>query len=55
MDLIFKIVFGCLCALMLACFVGIFFNVLYEDKCRQQGGVPVKGVCLKAETIKVVY
>lgn len=55
MELFFKIFFGFLCAILLVCLVVVFHNGLYKYKCREQGGVPVSNVCIKAETIKVVY
>lgn len=55
MDLAFKIFFGFLCTTLLVCFVGLFYSIRYENKCYEQGGIPVRGICIKAETIKVVY
>ena len=55
-DLTFKIIFGVLlCAFLVFFIIGGLSAYEFESKCREQGGVPVKGVCIKAETIKVVY
>lgn len=40
---------------LIFCFVAGFYTYGYESKCREQGGIPLKGVCIKADTIKVTY
>lgn len=40
---------------LIFCFVAGFYTYRWESKCREQGGVPLKGVCVKVDTIKVMY
>ena len=40
---------------LIFCLVTRFYTYEYGSKCREQGGVPYKGVCMKVDTIKVMY
>jgi hypothetical protein len=54
MDLFFKITISSLVAVLIFCFVGLFHSVQFDLKCREQGGMPVNGVCLKVNPSIVI-
>jgi capsular polysaccharide biosynthesis protein len=55
MDKVLAVVLGlCICGVVF-CLAMLPSTMKYEMSCREQGGIPVKGVCLKVETVKVVH
>jgi hypothetical protein len=52
---LFDALLSFLVAGLIFCFVAGFYTYEYESKCREQGGIPLKGVCMRVDTIKVVY
>jgi hypothetical protein len=54
MDKFLAVILGlCICGVVF-CLAMLPSVMQYEMSCRTQGGIAVKGVCLKVETIKVV-